>query len=476
MTRLFLGIDVGTSRIKALLFDHDEATVVAGVAVPTPQHEVAGIAFHSPAAVRAAVMDVAARTLAEAGAARRGGVAGISITSVGEEAVLLDAAQEPVGEVPTWFAGAGVPFAAEHAAELEQRAPIAGLRHPEYTVHTLAWWARRRAHQARTAVTLTDLGSWLLSTLGPGRLVMDHSHASRTGMFDAPTRSWRPAALHVIGLPHLALPELAPSGEVVGQLGAEAAAELGVTPGTPLVAGGHDHFCGALASGARSPGDLFISAGTSEAHLLVTDALDPQVVDRSEVGCFVTDGLFYLHAALPSGSLFQTLTRMLGVDPDGPLDAIVGAEPIGSRGVRARIGPDRRLSLSDIPTDATAATVLRAFLEGTALASADLFHHLAATAGRPVEHRLLAGAPVTSAAWREMRTAIGDTPADFVDAAETTALGAAHLAARAVTGALPPAAAWRRAEPPVSPARQREYVSQLGPSRRAEPLPDRGSP
>jgi hypothetical protein len=55
------------------------------------------------------------------------------------------------------------------------------------------------------------------------------------------------------------------------------------------------------------------------------------LVAHSEAGCFVTDGLFYLHAALPFGSMFQTLTRMVGISPDAPLDDIVGAEPIESR-------------------------------------------------------------------------------------------------------------------------------------------------
>jgi len=249
---------------------------------------------------------------------------------------------------------------------------------------------------------------------------------------------------------------------VVGELGAEAAAVLGVAAGVPLVTGGHDHFCGALAAGARSPGDLFVSAGTSEAHLLVTDSLDPAATADSEVGCFVTDGLYYLHAAVPSGALYLTWTRLLGLDPAAPLDTLLDGEPVGSRGVRGRISADRRLTLDGVPLEVAPATLLRALMETTAVASRDLTRELSRTADRAVTQRLLAGRPTGSAAWREMRTAVGEGSAAFVDAEEATALGAAQLAVRAVTGTLPPPVPRRRPDPELPPARREEYARALG--------------
>jgi sugar (pentulose or hexulose) kinase len=457
----FLGIDVGTTRTKAVLLERDGGAVLAAAAAPTPQGDAGGVPVHSPGAVRDVAVDAARRALAEAGPEARGELGGIAVTSVGEEAVLLDVAGRPVGDVPTWFSGVGHAPAREHADELDRRAAVTGLRHPEYTVHTLAWWARMRPAQIQTATTLTDLGSWLLSSLGPGDLVMDHSHASRTGLFDARTRSWRPEGLSVVGAGHLALPRLVPSGTVIGRLGAGPAAELGVAPGAPLVTGGHDHFCGALAAGARSPGDLFISAGTSEAHLLVTDSLDLGATAHSEVGCFVTDGLYYLHAALPSGALYLTWTRLLGLDPTAPLETLLGGEPVGSRGIRGRISADRRLSLEGVPLDVTPATLLRALMETTAVASRDMTRDLSRTAGRAIAQRLLAGRPAESAAWREIRAAVGEGAAAFVDAQEATALGAAHLAVRAVTGTLPPPVP-RRADPEPPAARLQEYARAFG--------------
>jgi sugar (pentulose or hexulose) kinase len=182
----------------------------------------------------------------------------------------------------------------------------------------------------------------------------------------------------------------------------------------------------------------------------------------SEVGSFVTDGLFYLHAALPSGGLYLTWTRLLGLDPATPLDTLLAGEPVGSRGVRGRISADRRLSLDGMPLDVTPATLLRALMETTAVASRDMTRDLSRTAGRAVVQRLLGGTPAGSPAWREIRAAIGEGVAAFVDAQEATALGAAHLAARGVTGVLPPPVARRMHDPEPPPTRRQEYARAFG--------------
>jgi len=101
-------------------------------------------------------------------------------------------------------------------------------------------------------------------------------------------------------------------------------------------------------------------------------------------------------------------------------------------------------------------------METTAVASRDMTRDLSRTAGRAVAQRLLAGRPAESAAWREIRAAVGEGAAAFVDAQEATALGAAHLAVRAVTGTLPPPVPRRRADPELSPARLQEYARAFG--------------
>jgi sugar (pentulose or hexulose) kinase len=101
-------------------------------------------------------------------------------------------------------------------------------------------------------------------------------------------------------------------------------------------------------------------------------------------------------------------------------------------------------------------------METTAVASRELTRHLSRTADRAVTQRLLAGTPAESAAWREIREAIGEGTAAFVDAREATALGAAHLAVRGVTGSLPEPVPRRRPDPDLPPARRQQYAGAFG--------------
>jgi sugar (pentulose or hexulose) kinase len=101
-------------------------------------------------------------------------------------------------------------------------------------------------------------------------------------------------------------------------------------------------------------------------------------------------------------------------------------------------------------------------METTAVASREMTRDLSRTAGRAVVQRLLAGTPAGSPAWREIRAAVGEGAAAFVDAQEATALGAAHLAVRAVTGELPPPVPRRSADPALPPARAEEYARAFG--------------
>jgi xylulokinase len=134
---------------------------------------------------------------------------------------------------------------------------------------------------------------------------------------------------------------------------------------------------------------------------------------------------------------------------------------VGSRGLRGSISADRRLTLDGVPLDVTPATLLRALMETTAVASRDMTRNLSRTAGRTVVQRLLAGRPAESAAWREIREAIGEGAAAFVDAQQSTALGAGHLTVRAVTGQLPPPVP-RRPGPELLPERRQEYARTFG--------------
>src|SRR5450756_3066824 len=119
---------------------------------------------------------------------------------------------------------------------------------------------------------------------------MNGAHASRTGVLDMVRRRLDLTNLRHAGVPDLKLPKLVPSGRVVAMTIATGALPADV----PIVSGGHDHFCGAFGAGVRTSGSAYISAGTSEAQLVLTATLPMSQMPGIDVGLYVADDLYYL--------------------------------------------------------------------------------------------------------------------------------------------------------------------------------------
>lgn len=435
----FLGIDVGTTRVKAVVLDAGVGQVVAERHAETPVRVRDTGAMHDPAEVFEVALSVAAEALTAVGASAS--LDGISVTSMGEEVVLLDAAGAVVGDVLAWFNPRGrdlaAPLLAAHGDEL-----FSGVRpDPSFSLFKLLWLAEHRPDDLARTARLADMGSyvlWRLSGGGLDEVVMDWSHGSRTGLMNLDDRTWDPAILAAAGLNPSLLPRLVASGTPCGGLAADASRRLGVAPGVPLVAGGHDHFCAAFAAGVREPGAVFLSAGTSEALLLLTEAPPSVPPDQPvDAGCFVDDRLFYLHENVPSGHLFRQWRGLLfGSASDDELYAAVAEVAVGSHGVRCTVHRDALLAdLDGVGADATAGVIMRALLEGFAAAAGDALARLEALAGRSADELVVVGQPTTRPEWLDLRAGILGRALTVVQAGEASALGAALLAQRGVTGA-----------------------------------------
>src|SRR5690606_39250920 len=149
---------------------------------------------------------------------------------------------------------------------------VAGLN-PSFSWSKLRW---AREHLPVDAVErvrrITTLGSYVTARLaGDAVPAIDHSHASRTGFFDIRTARWMPRLVETSGWAADLLPPLVGSGTVLGALADELRAVWRVRA-LPVAVSGHDHFCAAFAAGVRGTGQLFLSSGTSEAHVLLIDS------------------------------------------------------------------------------------------------------------------------------------------------------------------------------------------------------------
>jgi xylulokinase len=428
-----LGIDVGTTHTKVLALDIDGGLTLALESAPTPVVRDAGGEAHRPGDVLETALELLTAVVRQL--PDPASVEALCVASVGEEVVLLDAAGAPIGDAITWYDPRGLGEAAAFMAGPGGDLPLSRRWPPDatFSLFKLLWIRSHTPEALECATTWTDLGDYVLHGLG-AELVMDWSHASRAGAFDIVDRAWDPATIESAEL-GLDFPRLVPGRTVIGTLDQAVAGRLGLEPGIALVSGGHDHLCAAYGAGVRSTRELFLSAGTSEAHLsLLESPLEGESAQGVDQGCYVDGDTWYAHVNIHSGHFFQQWHALLfeGVDDEAMYTAVAAAD---SAGIRFDVTDDLRLGRLDaVSYDADRAAIMRAVLEGLAGRSAAIIKRLEAAAGRPYEVVLTAGHPTRVPLWRELRRRAYDRPMARVTEPEITAFGAAVMAAHAVAG------------------------------------------
>jgi xylulokinase len=427
----FIGVDIGTTSTKVACYDSRLGCLVAARRAPTVEIDDAWGGVRDPRLVLVSVTGLLRRLLQDDSVDPRD-IAGMAVCSVGEEVVLVDDGLRPVGTVLCWHAG--------HGEAALRRLSAAGVTLPDVedptvSLYKLAWLARHRPRDLERASSWTGLADFvalsLMARKGPQELFLNASHASRTGLLDLAHGCLDPTRLSEVGVPGPALPTLLPSGSLVGSTSAD-----GVLPaGIPVVAGGHDHFCGAFGSGVRSAGEAYVSAGTSEAQMILVSRPPAAVPPGIGVGAFVDGSLHYVFRATPSGRLFGRWRCLLYPDESDETlwqEIAVPEADLPPVSIDLETGA---YALPTLPFDASRGQVMGMLLKGLAdeaERTTTLLEHLTSAAVGSVT---VAGVPTRSSTWRRIRQQATRRRLRFVAEPEATVLGVALLAQKGVTGA-----------------------------------------
>lgn len=222
---------------------------------------------------------------------------------------------------------------------------ITGLiSHPMYPLPKILWLRKHRPDLYSSTASFVTLIGYILLRMGLPALT-DCSLASRYFAFDIRQRRWSDEILHECGLDRQRLPEVVPTGTVAGELKAGAAGELGLSPGTPVVLGGHDQPCGALGVGVIGPGRVADSIGTYECLVAASDhpTLTQQALSSSlNTYCHVIPDKFVTLAYFPSGIMikwFHDLLYVNGAGSHGQQDTEFDASHYSSLELNAPPGP-----------------------------------------------------------------------------------------------------------------------------------------
>ena len=431
---MYLGIDIGTSSVKAVLVDehHDiVAQASDSLVVNRPQP---GFSEQEPDSWwRATVNAVRALPAAARAAVRSAGLSGQM-----HGATLLDEQDRPLRPAILWNDGRS----GRECIDLERREPNAraitgNIMMPGFTAPKLLWVARHEPEIfKRTATVLLPKDFVRLKMTG--EKFSDMSDASGTAWLDVGQRDWSDALLSATGLSRTHMPSLLEGTSASGTITAAAAAELAL-PRVVVAGGGGDNAASAVGLGVVSPGETFLSLGTSGVLFVVTDRFRPNPDRAAHAFCHCLPNRWHQMAVLLSAaSVLDWVAQLTG---QADLPRLV--ESAKARGIERQSpfflpylsgertphnNPHARGVFFGIRPDTTAADLAGAVLEGVALAFADGLDVLVEKGGT-VGDVTVTGGGARLPYWGELLAAALDRPMTYRLGGEVgAALGAARLA------------------------------------------------
>ena len=452
----FLGLDVGTSGVKAILVNPKgdvEASVVVPLQLQTPHP---GWAEQDPEAWWQASVSSIKGVLAAQPNAR---VSSIGISGQMHSSVFLDAKGAVIRPALLWCDGRTTAECREITQRVGGEERLRDLAsNPALEGFTLpkVLWLRNHEPQAFARLATVLLPKDFIRYRLTGVLATEPSDASATLMYDTAQLRWSTEILDAVGLSHTLVPNVGGSSEVLGTVSVEAAGLTGLQVGTPVVGGGADNACGAAGVGAVTPGEAVASWGTSGTVLAPT--LEPRVDPglRAHTFCHVAPNVWYLMGVvLSAGGAFSWYRDHFARDLTGTgeanerLNAEADAIPPGADGVtflpylQGERTPHRdasmRGALIGLSLAHSRAHVTRAVIEGVCFALRDSVSILAELGIAP-QQMLLTGGGAKSPFVRRLQSEVFGVPVTTVNREEGPAYGAALLAAVGV-GAFPDLAA-----------------------------------
>jgi xylulokinase len=276
-----MGVDAGMTGVKAVVF-RENGEVLSSAYREYPLHQPQrGWAELDPGELWAGTAAVIAEAASKAGEA----IASIAVSSMGEAAVPVDEHGDYVARAICAFDTRTAGITRELEATIGRRTLFDITGHPphtSYTINHVTWLKRNRpdlVERVAKFLCVQDFIGWKLS----GEAAIGYSLAARTSMFDIRKRRWSERIFDVVGLSPDLFSRPIEAGAAYAHVRASAAAELGLSPETLVVAGGHDQpMCG-LGAGATEEGEADLSLGTVEciANTHKKPVLNKKVLDHN---------------------------------------------------------------------------------------------------------------------------------------------------------------------------------------------------
>ncbi len=457
-----LAVDIGSSRCKAVAFAVTGEILAQHSSAYTPEFLAPARAEINPERFWQAVCacsQAVSRNLSDP-------VRALCLSSHGETFVPVNGQNEAVisailnqdnraTEETVWL---------EKTFGRRQLFEITGLvAHPMYPVPKILWLRKHRRDILASSVRFISVIGYVLLRLGLPPYI-DYSLASRYLAFDVRKYRWSEEILTATEINAECLPIPVPAGTIAGKLDAAASSQLGLSPGTMVVMGGHDQPSGALGVGAIGAGRVADSMGTYECLLGASDR--PSLTDAALAAslnsyCHVVPGKFVTLAYFPSGIMMKWFHGLLYGTAHGEAhgevcgeSAIAGGEdlsdveslhyatlerdgPAGPTGLcitpnligtcNPDFNPHVRGIISGLGPNTTRSQIYKGILEGLACELAQMTHILASAMGE-FRDVYVTGGGSRSALGLRLRAALSGRRLHVMECPEAVCLGGAILA------------------------------------------------
>jgi xylulokinase len=437
---MFIGLDLGTSGLKAVLINESQAIVAEATApllAARPQH---GWSEQDPAtwldAADAVMQALAAQTSLEF-------VRGVGLSGQMHGATMLDADDQVLRPCILWNDTRSAVEAAELDTDPKFRALTGNIVFPGFTAPKLVWVARHEpgifAKVARVLLPKDYLRLWLT-----GEAVAEMSDAAGTSWLDVGKRDWSDDLLAASGMTRAQMPRLVEGSEVSGQIRDALATRWGLPKGVVVAGGGGDNAASAVGVGVVNAGDAFVSLGTSGVLFAASYAYQPDAATAVHTFCHALPDTWHQMGVILAAADALNWFAKIAEKPSATLTGVLGPLRAPERALfLPYLGGERtphndakiRGSFLHLDHGTDQVAMTRAVLEGVTHAIRDSYDALSAT-GTKINRLIAVGGGSKSDYWIQAIATSLDMPIELPVAGDFGgAFGAARLGMMAATGA-----------------------------------------
>lgn len=304
-----IGVDIGSTSIKAIALEHETRRVLDVVTVLLDSREQGLPSGHHEEDPRR-IQELTWGLLLKLGRAYGERVAGIAFTGQMHSGMIVNARLDPLTNLVTWQDKRGDELASDGQTYADLLARISGLDptgvgiHSGFLATTTLWW-RQNGLQIPAAAYPIGIYDWLTSLL-VGHAVTDITSAAAWGLFDIEAMDWRWNVLAALGLRSDQTPTVHEPGDLLGTIQPDAAKELSLSLETKVYASIGDTQASYLGAGTTSE-EILLNFGTGSQSMWETSS--PIATPGTDIRYLRNDRYIVTAPTLAGGAAYRILAE-----------------------------------------------------------------------------------------------------------------------------------------------------------------------